>query len=61
LARGRKHGAGIYYWSSGDRWEGGFEHDERTEDGVVIRKDNTARGRGEMRIVSATLASPWLH
>ncbi|MFG6486353.1 MORN repeat-containing protein [Roseateles sp. BYS78W] len=37
-ARGLKHGQGIFYWPSGDRWEGVFKDDERTDDGLTIRK-----------------------
>jgi hypothetical protein len=36
---GLKHGQGVFHWPSGDRWEGVFKADERTDDGVIIRKD----------------------
>ncbi|MEJ6005877.1 hypothetical protein WG899_09995 [Paucibacter sp. AS339] len=36
---GLKHGQGVFHWPSGDRWEGEFKADERTDDGVIIRKD----------------------
>ncbi|WP_440310985.1 hypothetical protein, partial [Klebsiella pneumoniae] len=39
-ARGLKHGQGIFYWPTGDRWEGVFKDDERTDDGYMVRKGN---------------------
>lgn len=37
-SRGVKHGAGVFHWPTGDRWEGVFKDDERTDDGVMVRK-----------------------
>jgi hypothetical protein len=37
-ARGLKHGQGIFHWPTGDRWEGVFKDDERTDDGLILRK-----------------------
>ncbi|MDY0744553.1 hypothetical protein SNE35_08550 [Paucibacter sp. R3-3] len=39
-AAGRKQGRGLFVWASGDQWEGEFKNDERTEDGVLTRKDD---------------------
>ncbi|WP_422045978.1 hypothetical protein [Roseateles sp.] len=36
---GLKDGQGTFHWPSGDRWEGLFKADERTEDGLIIRKE----------------------
>jgi hypothetical protein len=36
---GRKEGRGVFFWASGDRFEGQFKDDQRTEDGVLIRKE----------------------
>jgi len=33
-----KDGPGIFLWSNGDRWEGVFKNDDRSEDGKLIRK-----------------------
>ncbi len=36
---GRKEGRGVFFWANGDRFEGQFKDDQRTDDGVLIRKE----------------------